>query len=307
MLVRVGREEAGGRLDIFVSEKGGVTRSRAKRLVEDSFVKVNGKAARTAHRVREGDEVEITLPAQRPEGLVPEDISVEILFSDRDLVVVEKPAGLVVYPGAGHPTGTLMNALRFRFREMSSVGAPLRPGVVHRLDRDTSGVMVVALSDMAYYSLVGQFKQRTVSRTYLALVHGSLRSDEGEISARIGRSASDRKKMSTRTRRGREARTFWKVTKRFQGATLVSVRLATGRTHQIRVHFASVGHPVLGDRAYGKKTSLAVRGKKIVFPRQMLHAESLCFTHPETGAHMQFRSPLPRDMAEAMERLSALN
>lgn len=307
MLVRVGPQEAGRRLDVFVSEKEGVSRSLAKKLVEDSFVKVNGEAARTAYRVREGDEVEITLPAGGSEELVPQDIAVDILFSDRDLAVVDKPPGLVVYPGAGHPSGTLMNALRFRLGELSSVGAPLRPGVVHRLDKDTSGVMVVALSDRAYYSLVEQFKQRTVSRTYLALVHGSLKSDEGEISARIGRSASDRKKMSTRTRRGREARTFWKVAKRLPGATLVSVRLATGRTHQIRVHFASVGHPVLGDSSYGRKTSLTIKGKKVVFPRQMLHAESLGFAHPETGAHMQFRSPLPGDMADAMKRLSELN
>lgn len=307
MLIRVSPQDAGSRLDSFISEKTGITRAQVKRLLEGSLVTVNGGRAKTSYRVREGDSISATLPVRDEESLVAEDLPVEILFSDGHVAVVDKPPGMVVYPAAGHRSGTLMNALCFRFGSLSAVGGPLRPGVVHRLDRDTSGVMMVALSDSAYYGLVEQFRNRTVKRSYLALVWGSMGADEGDINAAIGRSASDRKKMSTRTSRGKLASTHWKAAKRFQSATLLSVTLATGRTHQIRVHLASVGHPVLGDSTYGRKTSLMVKGKKISFPRQMLHAEVLGFTHPVTGQHMQFVSPLPRDMAEAMDKLSELN
>jgi 23S rRNA pseudouridine1911/1915/1917 synthase len=306
MLIKVGPKEAGARLDSFVSEKTGITRAQVKRLLEGSLVTVNSGPAKTSYRVKEGDSIMATLPARDEESLVAEDLPVEILFSDGHVAVVDKPPGMVVYPAAGHRSGTLMNALRFRFGALSAVGGPLRPGVVHRLDRDTSGVMMVALSDSAYYGLVEQFRNRTVKRSYLALVWGSMGAEEGDINAVIGRSASHRKKMSTRTRRGREASTHWKAVKRFQSATLLSVTLATGRTHQIRVHLASVGHPVLGDSTYGRKTSLTEKGKKVSFPRQMLHAEVLGFTHPVTGQHMQFMSPLPQDMADAMDKLSAL-
>jgi 23S rRNA pseudouridine1911/1915/1917 synthase len=237
---------------------------------------------------------------------MPEPLPVDILYKDDSLVVVNKPAGMVVYPAAGHDHGTLMNALAYHIGKLASTGGPLRPGVVHRLDKDTSGVMVVALDDRAYYHFTEQFKERTIHRKYVALVHGDLRGGEGEIALKIGRSESDRKKMSTRVKKGREAVTKWKAIRRFGRATLIEAKLGTGRTHQIRVHFASIGHPVLGDRTYGKKVEIEVKaGKKILFPRQMLHAESLGFVHPVTGKYLEFSSPLPEDMRRKVEALQA--
>ncbi len=306
MLFTVSAADARQRLDSFVSEKAGITRSRVKHLADKGLISVNGAPEKAGCRLGENDAVEVTLPEAGPEGLLPEDIPVRVLYNDPDIVVVEKPPGMVIYPAAGHSTGTLMNALAFRFKEMAAVGGPLRPGVVHRLDKDTSGAMVVALSDRAYYRLVEMFRQREVKRSYLALVYGSLKKDEGEFTLSIGRSASDRKKMSTRTRGGKEARTMWKVERRLTGATLVSARLATGRTHQIRVHFASAGHPVLGDRVYGKKTSLLINGRQVSFPRQMLHARLLGFAHPVTGEYLEFDAPMPEDMREAVEELGRI-
>ncbi|GAB4388147.1 MAG: RluA family pseudouridine synthase [Thermodesulfovibrionales bacterium] len=310
MLIRASREDSAAkpRLDRFLSEKTSITRSQIQRLLESGAVLVNGEPARANRRVREGDAVEISLPEKQAGGLPAEDIPVGIFHMDGDVAVVDKPAGMVVYPSHGHASGTLMNALAFRAERLASVGGPLRPGVVHRLDKDTSGVMVVALSDTAYYRLVEDFKARRIKRSYLALVFGSLRGESGEMAMSIGRSPSDRKKMSTRARRGREAVTRWQVVERFRDATLVKARLETGRTHQIRVHFAASGHPVLGDRTYGRKghitTHRAHRAvERIVFPRQMLHAEVLGFEHPATGQWMEFRSPLPEDMALAIQRL----
>jgi 23S rRNA pseudouridine1911/1915/1917 synthase len=197
-----------------------------------------------------------------------------------------------------------MNALRFRLGELKAPGAPLRPGIVHRLDKDTSGIMVVALSDEAYHGLVEQFSKRNIKRSYVALLWGRLKDDSGKIRLKIGRSMTDRKKMSVRTRKGKEAETSWDVLERFRGATMVRAKLSTGRTHQIRVHFASAGHPVLGDTTYGKKTSLEVSGsRKLSFPRQMLHAKVLGFRHPVTGKKMRFTSPIPDDMQTAMESM----
>jgi 23S rRNA pseudouridine1911/1915/1917 synthase len=210
---------------------------------------------------------------------------------------------MVVYPAAGHSSGTLMNAVAWHSRKLASVGGPLRPGVVHRLDKDTSGIMVVALEDTAYYSLVEQFRKRTIRRRYEALVYGDLKDACGEISLKIGRSESDRKKMSTRVRRGKEAVTSWRVRERYGFATLVEAMLGTGRTHQIRVHFASLGHPVLGDSTYGRKMSLDTKAGKIVFPRQMLHAELLGFIHPVSGQYMEFSAGPPDDMEKAIQTL----
>jgi 23S rRNA pseudouridine1911/1915/1917 synthase len=210
---------------------------------------------------------------------------------------------MVVYPAAGHSRGTLMNAISYHAKKLASVGGPLRPGIVHRLDKDTSGIMVIALDDKAYYDLVEQFRERTMNRRYKAIVFGNLKENSGQISLRIGRSESDRKKMSTRSRKGKEAVTTWKVIERFRGATLIEAKLGTGRTHQIRVHFASVGHPVLGDRTYGSKTSIDAGRRKITFPRQMLHAELLGFTHPISKKYLEFSSPIPQDMEEKIREL----
>jgi 23S rRNA pseudouridine1911/1915/1917 synthase len=296
--------EVGERIDIFLAGETGITRSQIQKLIEQGNVSVNDKPVNQNYRIRTNDLVSLSIPEKQDEGLIPEDIPVDIFYKDEYLVVVNKPAGMVVYPAAGHSRGTLMNALAYHCGKLSAVGGPLRPGVVHRLDKDTSGLMVVALDDVAYYNLAEQFKQRKINRKYLALIYGNLKEDTGEIALRIGRSESDRKKMSTSVRRGKEAVTKWKVLKRFNHAALIEAKLGTGRTHQIRVHFASIGHPVLGDRTYGKKVEVEVKAnKKIFFPRQMLHAERLGFIHPVTGKHLGFSSPLPEDMAQKIEEL----
>jgi len=295
--------DVGERIDSFLAKKTGITRSQIQRLIDEGNILVNKKAVSQNYRVKGEDVISLTIP-EKTEELVPEPIPIEILYKDNYLIVVNKPAGMVVYPSAGHTHGTLMNALSYHCKKLASVGAPLRPGVVHRLDKDTSGSMVVALNDEAYYNLLEQFRKRTINRRYIALVYKNLPRDEGEISLKIGRSESDRKKMSTRMKRGKEAFTRWKVLEKFKDVTLIEARLGTGRTHQIRVHFASIGHPVLGDRIYGKKVEVEVKAKKkIHFPRQMLHAELLGFTHPLTGEYLEFASPIPEDMSEKIKEL----
>ena len=297
--------EADKRIDIFLAKRTGITRSQIQRLITQGNVLINSKDVSQNYRLKSKDLISINIPDKETEGLLPESIPLDILYKDDHLVVVNKAAGMVVYPAAGHAHGTLMNALSYHCKKLTTVGGPLRPGVVHRLDKDTSGVMVIALNDKAYYNLIEQFKHRTINRKYIALVYGNLREDEGEIALKIGRSESDRKKMSTRVRKGKEAVTRWKALKKFGNATLVEARLGTGRTHQIRVHFASIGHPLLGDRTYGKKVEIEAKTKKIIlFPRQMLHAELLGFTHPATGAYLEFSSPVPEDMAERINDLN---
>ena len=300
--------EAGDRVDTLLARKTGITRSQIQKLITSGHVLVNGKDVDQNYRLKVKDLISLSVPEKETVGLIPEPIPIDILFKDEHIVVVNKPASMVVYPAAGHTHGTLMNTLSYHCRSLATVGGPLRPGVVHRLDKDTSGVMVVALNDEAYYNLIEQFKNRTINRKYIALIYENLREEEGEIALRIGRSESDRKKMSTRVRKGKEAVTKWKVLKRFGKATLIEVKLSTGRTHQIRVHFASIGHPVLGDRTYGKKIQIEVKAKKkILFHRQMLHAELLGFTHPATGKYLEFSSPLPEDMVEKIEELENLS
>jgi len=297
---------SGERIDIFLATETGITRSQIQKSVERGDILVNNKAVKPNYRLRLDDVLSLNIIEKEDESLVPEPLPVDILYKDEHLVVVNKPAGMIVYPAAGHSHGTLMNALAYQCGPLAAMGGPLRPGVVHRLDRDTSGVMVVALENSAYYSLAEQFKQRTINRRYIALVYGTLKEDEGEIVLKIGRSESDRKKMSTRVKKGKEAVTRWRVIQRFGRATRIEVRLGTGRTHQIRVHFSSIGHPVLGDRTYGKKIEIEVRpGERISFPRQMLHAELLGFEHPATGRYLEFSSPPPDDMAQKILELES--
>ncbi|MEW6420077.1 MAG: RluA family pseudouridine synthase [Nitrospirota bacterium] len=297
--ITVQTSESGERLDTFLAKKTGITRSQIQRLIEKGNVLVNNKGISQNYRLKAKDLISLSIPDKETEGLIPEPIPLEILYKDEYLVVVNKPSGMVVYPAAGHTHGTLMNAISYHCKNLATRGGPLRPGVVHRLDKDTSGVMVLALNDEAYYNLIEQFRHRTINRRYIALIYGNLGEDEGEIALRIGRSESDRKKMSTRVKRGKEAVTRWKVLERFGNATLIEARLGTGRTHQIRVHFASTGHPVLGDRIYGKKT--------LSFPRQMLHAKLLGFTHPMTGGYLEFSAPVPEDMAQKIKELRGGN
>jgi 23S rRNA pseudouridine1911/1915/1917 synthase len=295
-------EEAGKRVDVQTAELSGLTRSQVHNLIGKGLVLINDRPTKTNYKTRYKDIISITIP-EDDRVLCPENIPIEILYIDDYLIVVNKPPDMVIYPAAGHSSGTLLNTIAYHSKKLASVGGPLRPGVVHRLDKDTSGVMVVALEDSAYYNLVEQFRQRTINRKYKALIYGALKKVSGEIMLKIGRSESDRKKMSTKVRKGKEAVTSWKVIERLTDATLIEAKLGTGRTHQIRVHFASIGHPVLGDKTYGKKTTLDTGKQKITFPRQMLHAELLGFTHPSTGEYMEFRTEMPQDMTELIALL----
>jgi 23S rRNA pseudouridine1911/1915/1917 synthase len=301
----VSPEDINERLDVLSARLFGITRSQAQKAIQQGEILLNGVQSAANYRIRPHDRVSMVEPeAGGNDGvLIPEPIDVPILYRDDALVVVDKPAGLVVYPAAGHRSGTLMNALAYHCPRLATVGGPLRPGVVHRLDKDTSGVMVVALDDTAYYHLVEQFRERTINRRYRTLVFNPVKGETGEIALDIGRSTADRKKMSTRSRIGKEAVTRWRVLERFQDATLIEAKLGTGRTHQIRVHFAAIGHPVLGDEVYGRKTLLERGRRKIAFHRQMLHAEILGFTHPITGEYLEFTSPLPDDMEKAIAEL----
>lgn len=300
--IRVHIGETGQRLDSFLAKKTEITRSQIQKFIDNGDVFVSNKSVSRNYRVKEDDIITISMHHKESEKLIPEPIPIEILYRDDYIVVVNKPSGMVVYPAAGHGHGTLMNALSYHCGKLATIGSPLRPGVVHRLDKDTSGVMVIAVDDDAYYNLIEQFRERAIKRKYIALVYGDMR-DSGEIITPIGRSESDRKKMSTRVKRGKEAVTRWKVLKPFGIATLIEARLGTGRTHQIRVHLSSIGHPVLGDKTYGRKTELEIKKRKVSFPRQMLHAEMLGFTHPSSGEYIEFSSQIPEDMREVISML----
>ena len=271
-------------------------------LIHDGLVTVAGAAARPSLKLRAGQTVNVSEPAPEPARPQPEDIPLRVVFEDAQLLVIDKPAGLVVHPAAGRTSGTLVNALLHHVKDLSGIGGVLRPGIVHRLDRGTSGLMVVAKDDATHRALAAQFAQRNVEKEYLALVIGVPARREGEIAAAIGRDPVQRKKMSVRAPRGREARSRYEVVEAFVGAALLKVRIMTGRTHQIRVHLASIGHPVAGDATYGGRH--AALGS---LARPALHAARLSFLHPLTGARREFRSPLPADLAGVLARLRAAN
>jgi len=298
---RVGPELAGQRLDAALAKlEPGLSRSQVRRLIEGGLVTVSGAAAKPAHRVKLGERIAGSVPAATPVDVAAEAIALVVLFEDPDVIVIDKPAGLVVHPAPGHSGGTLVNALLHHCRDLSGVGGELRPGIVHRLDKDTSGVLVVAKNDRAHRSLAAQFKAHTVEREYLALVRGTPQAASGVVDAAIGRHPTDRKKMSTRAKRGRAAVTHWKVEEKLRGATLLRVRLETGRTHQVRVHLASIGLPVLGDPVYGGGRGASA---ELGPSRQALHAARLGFVHPASGETLRFASPLPADLAAALARL----
>ncbi|MHB8881788.1 MAG: RluA family pseudouridine synthase [Thermodesulfovibrionales bacterium] len=303
-IFEIAPEKAGQRIDQLAAELSGLTRSRIQNLITGGLLTVNGAPVKSNYTSRSGDTLTLSVAAGEDNAeLAAEDLPIEVLYQDDSLIVVNKPPGMVVYPSAGHDRGTLMNAVAFHAPKLATVGGPLRPGIVHRLDKDTSGVMIIALDDAAYYGLTAQFKERSIYRKYLAIVYGDMKNSSGEISLKIGRSESDRKKMSTRSRHGKEALTRWVVVERYRFATLIEAKLGTGRTHQIRVHLSSTGHPVMGDTTYGKKTALNLGTRKVVFPRQMLHAEILGFIHPVTKQYMEFRRELPPDMREKITEL----
>lgn len=306
--LRVGAEGAGERVDVFVAGALELSRTRVQRLIGEGRVLVDGASPRKAEVLAEGQRVEVEVPAPEPLGLEPEAIPLDILWEDEALVVVDKPAGMVVHPSAGHATGTLVHALLHHVTDLSGIGGTLRPGIVHRLDKDTSGLLVVAKRDDAHQALSEALKRRKVKRLYRAAAWGHLRESPLEVDAPIGRDPSDRKRMAV-VEGGRRAVTHLKVRESWLAAELVDVALKTGRTHQIRVHLAHLGHPVVGDATYGAGWERGMGGDARPWarelarrvPRQFLHAAELAFDHPLTGERMRFRSPLPPDLAAAAE------
>ncbi len=304
-------EAAGLRLDVWLARRlPALSRARLQSLIEDGHVLLDGRPARAAARLHETQTVVVDVPPPTPAEPQPEDIPLAVLYQDAHLLVVDKPAGLVVHPGAGTASGTLVNALLRHVADLSGIGGVLRPGIVHRLDRGTSGVLLVAKDDETHRALVTQFAGRSVEKEYLALVHGVPARTRGEIEAAIGRDPLQRKRMSVRARHGREARTSWIVEEAFDGAALLRVRIHTGRTHQIRVHLSSIGHPVAGDASYGgmrtpSSRSAPARATLQALERPALHAARIAFTHPATGEHVSFASPLPADLAGTLAALRA--
>lgn len=308
--ITIPQEEAGKRLDLFLTiSNPSLTRSHIQRLIEEGMVSVNGRPAKASHKIKDGEVVEMTIPEPTPIEARPEPIPLEILYEDKEVVVVNKPSGLVVHPAAGNYTGTLVNALLYHCRNLSGIGGKLRPGIVHRLDKDTTGVLVAAKSDSAHQSLAGQFKKHTIKRKYIALVHGVVKEESGRIEAEIGRHLTQRKKMSVKTRKGKAAVTRFKVIDRFDQFTLLELTLETGRTHQIRVHLSSIKHPVVGDPVYGGKERINdVKDPKVRkmikgLGRQALHAAILGFMHPESNKYMEFQAPIPDDFQKVLDIL----
>lgn len=302
-------DEAGLRLDAWLARRlPTLSRSRIQALIEQGEVRLDQAAARPAARVRPGQSALVRVPEATPALPQPEPIPLRVVHEDAALLVIDKPPGLVVHPGAGTPHGTLVNALLAHVADLSGIGGVLRPGIVHRLDRGTSGLIVVAKNDAAHQALARQFAARAVEKEYLALVLGVPARTSGEIALPIGRDPVQRKKMSTRAPRARDARTSWKLEERFDGAALLRVRIHTGRTHQIRVHLAAAGHPVAGDRVYGGSRAPASRRKGArealsSLERPALHAARLAFTHPESGERLVLEAPLPPDLAGVLSAL----
>ena len=301
-------EETGERLDSWLARQLDVSRSRAAALIEEGRVLLNGAVPKKRDRPAPGDHVEVRLPAPEPSGVAAEEIPLDILYQDADLLVLDKPAGLVVHPAPGHRSGTLVNALLHAVRDLSGIGGVQRPGILHRLDKDTSGLLIVAKSDEAHRRLSHDLKLRRIHRGYLAASWGHLAQEALTVDAPVGRHPGERKRMAV-VEGGRSAVTHFRVRERWRAADLVRADLETGRTHQIRVHLQHLGHPVVGDRTYGAGRERGFSGGERGWahelarrvPRQFLHAEELRFRHPRTGEEMHFRAPLPPDLAEAAE------
>ncbi len=312
-LVEVIAQDAdkGTRLDQFVALSADLTRSAAARLIEEGAVTVNGKTMAKNYKISKGDAVEITLPEPEPCEALPENIPLDIIYEDADIIVINKPIGMVVHPAAGNPSGTLVNALLYHCgASLSGVGGVIRPGIVHRIDKDTSGLLVVAKNDEAHLALSAQLKEHHVSRIYTAIATGNFREEEGTVDAPIGRHPVDRKKMAVIRNsdlRSRDAVTHWSVLARGEADgnsfTLLRCQLETGRTHQIRVHMASVGHPLLGDAVYGGANTRFESRHRASIMGQCLHAGELHLTHPRTGEEMQFFAPMPANMQHVVDIL----
>ncbi|MBI5682952.1 MAG: RluA family pseudouridine synthase [Deltaproteobacteria bacterium] len=297
------------RLDIYLSKKiPDISRSQIKKLIDSGNVLLNNLPAKSGSKLKDTDVISVCIPEIRPLDVVPENIPLDILYEDKSIIVVNKPAGMVVHAGSGNTEKTLVNALLYHCKDLSGINGILRPGIVHRLDKDTSGTMVAAKNDNAHKSIARQFKEHTVVKRYIAIVWGIVKDNEGRVDLPIGRHITVRQRMSVKTKKGRRAVTYYKVLRRFNNFTLLEIRIETGRTHQIRVHLSSTHHPVVGDYVYGKKSipaSLhpevcsAVQGLK----RQALHSSVLGFIHPDTCRYIEFASPLPDDMDTVIKTL----
>src|SRR5580704_2992800 len=295
-----------GRLDTYLrGEFPAVSRGTIQRLIEEGHIRVNDRTVKPTHHPQAGEEIEVHWPDARPAEAQPEEIPLDILFEDKDLLVLNKPPGLVVHPAAGHEEHTLVNALLHHCAgELSGIGGVARPGIVHRLDKDTSGCLVVAKNDAAHTALAEQFAGRTLEKVYHAIVCGEVARDEGEIRAAIARHPTHRKRMAVTDGSGREAWTSYRVLERLRGATLMEALLHTGRTHQIRVHFQHIGHPVAGDATYcGRANQRLAELTGYTAPRQMLHARKITFMHPRKKKKLSFEAPWPEDFREALEKL----
>jgi len=303
-------ENAGERLDAFLaSHIDGWSRSRLQRLIEDEDVLVNGRAAKPSYKLHEHDDIEVELASLPSQAFIPEDIPIDVIYEDDDVIVVNKPAGMVVHPAAGNESGTLANALAFHFQKLSTAGGTVRPGIVHRLDKGTSGLLLVAKNESAHEKLADQFRAREVYKSYVALVHGQVANETAEIDQPIARDPRHRTRMAV-VRSGRSALSSYRVRQRFDRFTLLDVELKTGRTHQIRVHLAWLKHPVAGDEVYGSGrdktvTDPRVRGRLAKLGRQFLHAEKLGFRHPHTKEQLKFTAALPAELTDLLEVIAA--
>jgi 23S rRNA pseudouridine1911/1915/1917 synthase len=305
----ISNEHAGTRLDRFLaSHLPQMSRTHIQSLMDEGRVLVDGSAMKPSHRVEPGATVIVEIPPPPAPGVPAEDIPLEILYEDAEIAVVNKPAGMIVHPGAGGGAGTLVAALLNRYGiagELSTVGGPMRPGIVHRLDKETSGLMLIARTDTAHLKLVEDFRERLVEKTYLALLHGTVKGESGRIELPVARDLHRRARMTARRREGREARTDWRVLLRLAAFTLIQAGLHTGRTHQIRVHFSALGWPVVGDTLYGAPRQERVVGALLpALSRNFLHAARLAFSHPRTGKRVEFLAPLPQDLLSYLKLLA---
>lgn len=299
-IINTEKEDTGKRIDVFLSEETDITRSAIQKYIEQGHINVNGDPTQKNYKLRTGDIIYMDIPEPAEIDILPENIPLEILYEDKDVIVVNKPQGMVVHPAPGHYTGTLVNALMYHCKEeLSGINGIMRPGIVHRIDKDTSGILVAAKNDRAHLSLTKQLSEHSMKRVYNAIVFNCFNQEEGTVDKPIGRDKKDRKKMAVTEKNSRHAVTHYKQLKKLGKFSLMEMRLETGRTHQIRVHMAYIGHPLLGDTVYGsKKQSFGLSG-------QVLHAKVLGFVHPTSGEYMEFETPLPEYFQKLIHRLEA--